>query len=436
MGELYDPSKPSSYIWYVDANSLYATCMTKHLPYRNFRWLKDEEVPKITEEDVRRWKETDDEGYFLMVDIEVPHHLFDYFQQLPPAPEKEEVKEEWLSDYSRNLIEDLEIKRPKAKKLLTTFFPKQRYVLHFLTLQFYLELGVRLLRIRRVMRFDQKPIFAKYIRHNLEKRNEATSEFGKTIMKLNNNSIFGKCCQSARKQRDIELINDNERAKKMLSDHRVTNFTRYDDNLVTVERKKTCVTLDRPVYLAAAILELSKLVIFKFFYQVLLPKFGSKITILYSDTDSFILEVCTDDLYADLEDVKEYLDTSNYPKDHPLFDKTKKGQFGLFKDESPPPNIIAEFCGLKPKSYAYSTVTDKEAIRSKGVPKSVIKHMLCLDRFKNALEGNIHKVTYKKIEPKQFKVFIAEKEKIALSPFDDKRYWIDATTSVPFGYFK
>ena len=105
--------------------------------------------------------------------------------------------------------------------------------------------------------------------------------------------------------------------------------------------------------------------------------------LLFTDTDSLCYHVKTDDIYADMEIMKDKFDFSGYPEDHPLYNKDNCAVIGLMKDESngiP----ITEFVGLKPKMYGYKT-DDKEDIKAKGVKKCVVKNELYFDDFKNVL---------------------------------------------------
>jgi hypothetical protein len=239
-----------------------------------------------------------------------------------------------------------------------------------------------------------------------------------------------------RRQRNIELVNKKSRAVKLLSDPKIVNFEIYAPRLVSIERKRTNVTLNKPIFLATTVLEISKLVIYEFYYDVLLPKFGENVKLVYQDTDSFVLEISCLDLYKELETISQHLDTSNYPPDHALHSPVGRGEAWLMKDECPPPNIITEFCSLKPKSYAYSTLHGKTVKRGKGVPASALK-ATDISQYKKALfQKRIYKTSFKRISSKKHIVSIHRQKKISLSPLDDKRYWLSpfGLSSLPFGH--
>jgi len=184
----YDPGEPKSYIMYLDANNLYGWAMSKPLPKRGFKWKRV--MP--TEEEILKKKENAKNGWILEVDLEYPEELHGEHNSYPLAPEKKEVKKEWMSDYQKGLMEDLELKHQETRKLLLTLQDKNNYVLHYRNLQFYLKQGMKLKRVRRVLEFEQECWMEPYIRMNTEFRKRAKSDFEKDFYKLMNNSVFGK----------------------------------------------------------------------------------------------------------------------------------------------------------------------------------------------------------------------------------------------------
>ena len=82
--------------------------------------------------------------------------------------------------------------------------------------------------------------------------------------------------------------------------------------------------MNKPIFAGLAILELSKLHMYKFYYEALKPKCGDKIRLGYIDTNSFVIQVETEDIYEDFKTLNDYVDFSDYPKDHPNYDATNK----------------------------------------------------------------------------------------------------------------
>ena len=118
-----------------------------------------------------------------------------------------------------------------------------------------------------------------------------------------------------------------------------------------------------------AILDLSQLHMYRFYYDVLKPMYGERIKLVYTDTDSFVIHIETDDLYEDLKQISDYMDFSDYPKDHPNYDTTNRKVLGKFKDEMNG-NIITEFIALKPKMYAFKVEDGKEQKSKRSTKKN------------------------------------------------------------------
>ena len=139
------------------------------------------------------------------------------------------------------------------------------------------------------------------------------------IIKLMNNSVFGKTIENVRKRREINLIVTEERRKKLVSEPNYASCTALSDHLLAVEMRKTGVLMDKPILVGQAILDKSKEPMYDFFYDYLkrkYPKYPNKIKLCYMDTDSFILDIERDDFFEDTKkDLEKRFDTSNYHKD-------------------------------------------------------------------------------------------------------------------------
>ena len=130
--------------------------------------------------------------------------------------------------------------------------------------------------------------------------------------------------------------------------------------------KKTKVKMNKPIYLGLSILEISKILMYEFWYDYMKPKYGNKVKLYYMDTDSFIMNIKTNDFYEDIaSDVENRFDTSNYEVNRPLPTGKNKKVIGLMKDELGG-KIITEFIILRPKTYSFLTYDDKEDKKAKG----------------------------------------------------------------------
>ena len=148
------------------------------------------------------------------------------------------------------------------------------------------------------------------------------------------------------------------------------------------------ITMNKPVYLRQAILDLSKMLMYEFHYDYMRLKYGSKVNLCCMDTNSFVYEIETEDFYRDIEkDVKKRFDTSGYSRDdnRPLPIRENKKVIGLMKDELGG-KIMTEFVALRVKMYAYKKI-DKEVEekRCKGTKKCVVSEGLKLDDYKTCL---------------------------------------------------
>ena len=146
----YTPQEEASYIMYYDANNLYGWAMSQPLPVGNFAWC----FVFPTLHQIKSWRSNRKIGYILEVDLDYPEELHDEHNAYPLAPEKQAVPKEWMSPYQRALVAGQP--EDKTDKLLLTLRNKSRYVLHYRTLQQYLDLGMRLRKIHKILKFKQR----------------------------------------------------------------------------------------------------------------------------------------------------------------------------------------------------------------------------------------------------------------------------------------
>ena len=155
--------------------------------------------------------------------------------------------------------------------------------------------------------------------------------------------------------------------------------------------KKTKLKMNKPVYRGLSILEISKTLMYKFWYDYMKPKYGDNMKLSYMDTDSFIMLIKTEDFYEDItNDVEKRFDTSNYEVSRPLPTGKNKKVIELMKDELGG-NIMTEFIALRSKTYCYLMDDGKNDKKTKGTKKCVIKRVIRLkfNDYKNCLLNNI-----------------------------------------------
>ena len=155
-----------------------------------------------------------------------------------------------MSPYQRRLIKDLDLNPPDSKKLLLTLQDKNNYVVHYRNLQFYLQQGMKLKRVHRVLEFDQESWMEPYIRMNTEFRKKAKSDFEKNFYKLMNNSVFGKTMENLRNRVDIKIVRSNEtdKIRKLIASHLNSRHVLFSNDLAGVDMRNTKLVLNKPIY--------------------------------------------------------------------------------------------------------------------------------------------------------------------------------------------
>ena len=292
----FDETKPSTYIQYLDANNLYGYAMSQKLPTHGFKWI-DVDIPEVKK--LLKKKDTKI-GYIFEVDLEYPSSLWEEHNDYPLAPDR--------------------IKLGKLEKLVSSFLPKEKYVVHYKSLKQYIEMGMILKNVHRGIKVYQSRWMEPYIRKNTNLRIEAfkaKNKFEEEFFKLMNNSVYGKTIENIRKRQNVTLVDDRKKALKLTTKPNFDRVTIFDENLVAIHMKKTEVYFNKPIYVGQAILDISKTLMFDFHYNYIRKKYGDKAELLMTDTDSLVYLIQTKDFYKDIKkDVKNYFDTSNFPDDH------------------------------------------------------------------------------------------------------------------------
>ena len=392
MGDSFDKTKPSKFLAYLDANNLYGWAMMQPLPVGDFHWMNDEEL--------KNWK---DYTCILEVDLDYPEDLHQTHNDFPLTPERLMIG--------------------KVEKLIPNLWGKKKYVLHKKNLELYCDLGLKISRIHRGIKFREEPWMKSYIELNTDLRTKGKNDFEKDFFKLMNNSVFGKTMENIRNRVNVKLVCSMEKAQKLIAKPNLKHWVRFDENLIGVHLKRTKMIYNKPVYCGMSILDISKTLIFDFLYRYITPKYGKKQKLLFTDTDSLCYEIETDDFFADISgDVDAMFDTSNFPKDHvsAIQGKNKKVP-GMMKDEAGG-KIIEEFVGLRAKLYSYKMFEGKTEKKCKGIKKSIIKNNISFDDYKKCLMRGVEQIRKMNvIRSHKHEIFSETVNKVALSADDDKR---------------
>ena len=407
----YNPTKPSSYIQYLDANNLYGWAMSQNLPTHGFKWITNitkQEVIDIVDGANHSMSNHGKKGYIFEVDLEYPPELWKSHDDYPLAPEN--------------------IKVNGVEKLVCHFKPRKNYVVHYRNLRQYLEMGMKITAVHRGISFYQSSWMEPYIRKNTELRKCAKNSFEKDFFKLMNNSVFGKTIENIRKRQNIILVDDRRKAAKLTSRPNFERATIFDPNLIAVHMKKTEVYFNKPVYVGQAILDLSKTLMYNFHYSYIKKKYNNKAELLFTDTDSLMYQIQTKDFYRDISsDVHLKFDTSDYPPSHPSGIPTgfNKKVIGMFKDEVAG-RQITHFIGLTPKLYSFKIEEDKDVRKCKGIKKNVVSKGITFEHYFECLfTGEKQMRSMKIIRSENHDIYSKEVNKIALSSEDDKRIVLD-----------
>ena len=244
------------------------------------------------------------------------------------------VQKKWMSEYQHGLL-GAGVVSAEVEKLVPNLRDKNHYVLHYRNFQLYLGLGMKLKKVHRALRFEQSPWMEPYIRMNTELRKQATNAFEKDLYKLMNNSVFGKTMENLRKRVDVKLVRSHEEDKlrRLIASPSFARANNFDDDLAAIEVHKSRLVLNRPVYVGMSILDLSKTLMYDFYYGQLKNQYGDRCQLLYTDTDSLLLEIETEDVYRDMIAHAGLYDTSDYPREHPLHSVENKKVLGKMTDE-------------------------------------------------------------------------------------------------------
>ena len=230
--------------------------------------------------------------------------------------------------------------------------------------------------------------------------------------------------ENVRKDRDIKLVTTDKRRNQLVSEpnYHTTNY--FSEKMMAIEMKKTKTKskMSKSIYLGMSILDISKTLMYEFWYDYIKPKYQEKAKLCYINTDSFIIHIKTEDFYADIfVDVEQWLEISNYDNNRPLPIVKNKKAIRLFKDELGR-NIMKEFVGLKAKTYAYLMDDDTENKKAKGTKKCIIKRELIFRNYEDCLfNDKIILKSQRRLKSDCHNVYTEQIKKIALSSNDDRR---------------
>ncbi|XP_053205601.1 uncharacterized protein LOC128392015 [Panonychus citri] len=424
-----------THLLYLDVNNLYGYAMCSYLPYAYYAWKNFDDEEAV----LRDLRFSSGYNYIYEVDLEYPSELHDEHDDFPLAPHKLKIDNEMLSPYAKRIVEKLQERghhSVSSEKLVATFLKREKYVVHGLNLKFYMEKGLKVTKIHRILKFSSLPWLQDYIEFCTSKRQQAKDPFTSSLYKLFVNSIYGKLMEDKRKHVKVDVTTSEPMAARRLRKHLLQRFKIIDENKVMFQMKKDVVLMNKPIVTGFTVLELSKLHVYTLYYDTFKCTFGDRCRLIYSDTDSLLIELKSNHLIEDLKQVEHVMDLSDLPQNHPLHSDEHKKEIGYLKDEMAG-DEIHEVVAIKPKLYVIKSASGVKK-RAKGVQRQVVANKLSFDDYKRCLfQEEIHMVTNRRLGSTNHDIHMYTQEKIAITPLEDKRYLLgDGISSLAYGHYK
>ena len=264
---------------------------------------------------------------------------------------------------------------------------KKNYLIHYSVLKFYVRHGMIVDEHHNIISFKQSRCLEKYVNFNTQKRSQAVNDFEKAFYKLLNNTFYGKTMENVRNRLKIKFVkkDDYRQIIKQKSKLTFNGIHKSFENCVSYTLKQNEILMDKPMYLGFSVLELSKLLRYETYYDIIQAYFGQKnLHLHYVDTDAFVLSLNTKDIIRDLKNLEDIFDFNNLEKSHELFSNRNKKVISKFKIETPKIIWIDEFV-LRSKMYAFKCGDDSKK-KLKGISKSQSKNIK-FEEYKKSLDG-------------------------------------------------
>ena len=436
FGDRFVESDNNTVILHVDMNNLYGFAMLFHLPTGNFQIYENNSITESFINKVLNTHDCSNTGYILIVDLIYPDNIKYKTKNFPLCPENKTIDP---NNYTQYMKEHEPNPHRPTSKLICDQTNKEYYIIHYRNLKFYLRMGMIIKKVHRIVSFDQSPWLKAYIDYNTQKRAQADSDFIKDYHKNLVCSFFGKTMEDVRNRIKLEFVKNTDERTILRYQSRLDfdgihkSYQDYDSYTF----KSNVVKMEKPIYLGFCILELSKLLMYETYYDKLQKYFGiDGIQIHYQDTDAFIMSLTTKDIVNDLsklQDQYNLFDFSNLNKEHKLFSNDFKKIPGYLKIETPKSLYIDKFVCLRSKCYAYMTQLDGYENKFKGIVKGYKKE-ISFDQYYNCLMNQTYDKTCEQfcIRSHDHNMYLQKITKKSLSPFDDKRKYINNIQSVPW----
>jgi hypothetical protein len=295
------------------------------------------------------------------------------------------------------------------------------------------------LRIHNVLQFKQEAFLKNYIEKLCVLRQNAPSKYENMLFKSLSNILCGKLFERKDKLRDLRVVIDEDEMAKLVIkgnfiDRHILDFG--DFSFCLVELAKRVVVQDRPLIVGSQVLAFAKIHMIKFYYDVLVKKLPP-ISVILVDTDSIAFRCQTDDVYKEIEKVKEHFDFSNLPLEHPLYSTANSKKFLFFKDECAGKRIKA-FCTPRTKCYSILYDDDTSTNKDKGVQRAFVQKKMRFSDYKDCvLKRKIMMANFNTIVSFGHNLFTVNKTKVALEPTDYKRHALpNHIDTLAYGHYR
>lgn len=447
--EGYDPEKPSSWLLYCDKNNLYGASMVTPLPVGDYHFKKDEELLLKQNDAYNQINQLDDDGdYGEIWDVSImyPKSKHEEWNAYPPAPSKTCIKSYEVSCEQRRLANFFGVGDTawKTEKMVADLKPK-RIKSHYRALKLWIRLGVKITKVHKVLGFRQKAWMAPYVIYNSIERAKTTIKVEINLRKFLNNSLYGKQIQNARKRVNMILINNTEKRLRYAKKPTLKYVKILNEKLTLAVLSKTSVTLNSNMPSGVTILEEARKNMYSFWYDFIKKNYPSA-TLCYSDTDSHVIKIECENVYAEMKKHSTEFDMSEYDQKHKIwkqyYDGTNKRVLNKMKDEVSN-GILTRFCALKSKLYSYEYVQiddnckvigKKQEKKAKGVARVAVKRTK-FEQYLKCIEEPIQTTAqFNSIRSFDHHLVTMKQTKKCLNRFDNKRFEITPAHSLALGH--
>ena len=372
MSDRYVKSDENKKILYMDATNLYGHSVSQFLPYDEIdMWHSDPDKYWNWLEEILNTPDDNDIVYFLEIDLKYPDNIKEKTKHFPFCPENKKINPDKYNDYMNKIKPK---NYTKSKKLICDWTDKEKYLIHYRMLKFYVRHGMIVVKIHEIISFKQSKWLESYISFDTQKRNKAKNDFEKNFFKILVNAAFGKFLENVRNRLEIELIKKNNVKKIIIRQSKLTfnGIQKSHENYDSYTFKQNQVVMDIAIYVGFSILELNKLHMYETYYDTLQPYFGQEnLQLHYIDTDGMILSMKTKDIIKGLKNLEDIFDFSNLDENHELFSNKNKKVIGKIKIETPKNVFEDEFVCLRSKAYSFKCSDNTESKNKiKGISKS------------------------------------------------------------------